>query len=255
MQVPEVKAYNNTMNNTIKDTMNNRDSSLTSPALLYMTNDYGSGLAGAFETAWGTDNLCTKIGYDPETTTDFTSAVQSVIDAGCDSAVLISYAADGESVEQVDPARYLGLWYEIATTPSRQQASCSGTMAEYSLIDDETIGVTNRCYAGGLNGRLNEIQATARPLDDTFARLMVDFGFGFEAPYTVIELFEPPGDEPYTYAAVTTSDVQYWILSRSPQMDDEMYETLLDKIAERGGDPSRLIMTAQPELTDESTAD
>ena len=87
----------------IKDTMNNRDSSLTSPALLYMTNDYGSGLAGAFETAWGTENLCTKIGYDPETTTDFTSAVQSVIDNGCDSAVLISYAADGANiVEQMN---------------------------------------------------------------------------------------------------------------------------------------------------------
>ncbi len=162
----------------------------------------------------------------------------------------VPHAEDGASVDRVDPPRYLGLWYEIATTPSRQQSSCSGTMAEYSLVDEETIGVTNRCYAGGLNGRLNEIQATARALDDTYARLMVDFGFGFEAPYTVIELYEPPGDEPYTYAAVTTSEVQYWILSRTPQMPEDMYQTMLDKIAERGGDPSRLIMTDQPEQID-----
>jgi len=163
----------------------------------------------------------------------------------------VPHASDGISVERVDPPRYLGLWYEIATTPSQQQSSCSGTMAEYSLVDEETIGVTNRCFAGGLEGRLNEIEATARALDDSYARLMVDFGFGFEAPYTVIELYEPPGDEPYTYAAVTTSDVQYWILSRTPQMPQEMYDTLLEKIEERGGDTSRLILTDQPILDDE----
>ena len=180
-------------------------------------------------------------------------------DDAVDTAELLSqqprfvpYASDGGSVERVDPPRYLGLWYEIATTPSRQQSACSGTMAEYSLVDDETIGVTNRCYAGGLTGRLNEIDATARPIDDTFARLMVDFGFGFEAPYTVIELFEPPGDEPYTYAAVTTSNVQYWILSRTPQMPDEMYDTIIDRVEERGGDTSRLIRTEQPYEPDEA---
>ena len=92
----------------------------------------------------------------------------------------VADASDGESVESVDPARYLGLWYEIATTPSQQQSYCSGTMAEYSLIDADTIGVTNRCYVGDLDGNLNEVEATARPLDDTYARLMVDFGFGFD---------------------------------------------------------------------------
>ena len=94
----------------------------------------------------------------------------------------VPHASDGISVEQVEPARYLGLWYEIATTPSQQQSACAGTMAEYSLVDEETIGVTNRCYVGSLEGRLNEIDATARALDDSYARLMVDFGFGFEAP-------------------------------------------------------------------------
>ena len=33
-----------------------------------------------------------------------------------------------------------------------------------------------------------------------------------------------------------------------------MYQTMLDKIAERGGDPSRLIMTAQPEQEDVAPA-
>ena len=156
-------------------------------------------------------------------------------------------ASDGESVEQVEPARYLGLWYEIATTPSQQQSSCSGTTAEYSLIDESTIGVTNRCRIGGLEGRLSRIDGTARPIDDTYARLLVDLGFGFEAPYTVIDLFDTLDDEPYEHATVTANGVTYWILSRTPQIPDEMYNTLLERIDERGGDSSRLIQTEQPE--------
>ena len=34
----------------------------------------------------------------------------------------VPHAADGISVERVEPARYLGLWYEIATTPSTKTA-------------------------------------------------------------------------------------------------------------------------------------
>ena len=174
-------------------------------------------------------------------------------DSASDTAVdvdfgpsFVPYAEDGESVAQVDPPRYLGLWYEIATTPSQQQAACAGTTAEYSLIDEDTIGVTNRCYVGGLNGRLSEIDATARPLDETYARLMVDFGFGFEAPYTVVELVEMPGEEPYSYAVVTSGGFQYWVLSRTPVMPEEMYEELLARMDASGADSSRLIPTKQP---------
>ena len=52
----------------------------------------------------------------------------------------VETAADGASVEAVEPGRYLGLWYEIATTPSMQQTRCAGTTAEYSLRDDGLIG-------------------------------------------------------------------------------------------------------------------
>jgi branched-chain amino acid transport system substrate-binding protein len=69
----------------------------TDVALMYMTNDYGSGFADAFTAAHGADNLCASIGYE-ETTTDFTSEVQAVIDGGCASVVMISYAADGAAI-------------------------------------------------------------------------------------------------------------------------------------------------------------
>jgi branched-chain amino acid transport system substrate-binding protein len=70
------------------------------PALVHMTNDYGSGLAGAFEGAWlassGETALCAKIGYDPtDATTSYAGMAQQVIDAGCGSVVTVTYSADG----------------------------------------------------------------------------------------------------------------------------------------------------------------
>ena len=74
-------------------------SGVTNPALIHMTNAYGAGLADSFESFWldmGM-SLCLKAGYE-DTATDFTGSVQAVVDAGCDSAVLASYSADGAMI-------------------------------------------------------------------------------------------------------------------------------------------------------------
>ena len=174
---------------------------------------------------------------------EVTAGTEGDLDSGF---TFVPEAEDGVSVERLDPGRYLGLWYEIATTPSQQQAFCSGTTAEYSLIDDDTIGVTNRCRIGGLDGSQNRIDGTARALDDTYARLLVDLGFGFEAPYTVIDLVETPDGQPYSHAVVSGGGVQFWILSRTPQISDDLYELLQVRLDERGVDSTRLILTEQP---------
>jgi lipocalin len=191
--------------------------------------------------------LSVLMGCSPESAT--TDSVELSSDTGTsigDETRFVPMAEDGLSVEAVDPARYLGLWYEIATSPSQQGAACTGTTAEYSLVDESTIGVTNRCFLGSLEGRVSRIDGTARPIDDTYARLLVDLGFGFEAPYTVVDLMEPPGDEPYSVAVVSAAGFQYWVLSRTPQIADDLYADLLERLDERGGDSSELILTEQP---------
>lgn len=191
--------------------------------------------------------LYVLMGCSPEQTN--TDSVELSADTGSpigEGPRFVPMAEDGLSVEAVDPARYLGLWYEIATSPSQQGAACSGTTAEYSLVDESTIGVTNRCFLGSLEGRVSRIDGTARPIDDTYARLLVDLGFGFEAPYTVVDLIEPPGDEPYSVAVVSAAGFQYWVLSRTPQITDDLYAELLDRLDERGGDSAELILTEQP---------
>ena len=68
------------------------------PAVLYMTNDYGAGLGDNFASNWS-GSVCTQIGYDPtEGSYDASTLAQAVIDGGCDSVLLMSYATDGAAV-------------------------------------------------------------------------------------------------------------------------------------------------------------
>lgn len=68
------------------------------PAVLYMTNDYGAGLGDNFVSNWSGD-VCVQVGYDPaEGSYDASTLAQSVIDGGCDSVLLMSYATDGAAI-------------------------------------------------------------------------------------------------------------------------------------------------------------
>ncbi len=71
---------------------------LSNPAVLYMTNDYGSGLGDNFSANWSGE-VCTSVGYDPaEGKYNATTLAWSVIDGGCDSVLLMSYATDGAAI-------------------------------------------------------------------------------------------------------------------------------------------------------------
>jgi len=70
----------------------------SNPAVLYMTNDYGAGLGDNFASNWS-GTVCTQVGYDPtEGSYDASTLAQSVIDGGCDSVLLMSYATDGAAL-------------------------------------------------------------------------------------------------------------------------------------------------------------
>ena len=71
---------------------------VSKPAVLYMTNDYGSGLGDNFMKDWPGD-VCTKQAYDPaEGKYDAAALAQSVTDGGCDSVLLMSYSTDGAAI-------------------------------------------------------------------------------------------------------------------------------------------------------------
>lgn len=78
------------------------------------------------------------------------------------------------SVEQFELNRYLGLWYEIGRLPLRyEDDTATDVTAQYSLNDDGTIHVDNRCY--DRFGEPTQALGQAEPDAEHAGRLRVTF--------------------------------------------------------------------------------
>jgi len=168
----------------------------------------------------------------------------SVLAVGCKTTTERLNLEPLKTVGQVDLASYLGNWYEIARIPAWFQKGCVGSTATYSLREDGQIDVINRCFKETLAGDVKEARGIARITDTkTNAKLEVSFFRPFWGAYWIIEL-----DPEYRYVVVGHPSRDYlWILSRCPQMDDQTYSSLIERIKSQGYEIERLIHTDQPE--------
>jgi lipocalin len=151
---------------------------------------------------------------------------------------------DTRTVQHVDVDRYLGTWYEIARFPHSFEKGLVGVTATYSKRKDGKIKVLNQGYKGSLDGKLSRAEGKAKIPDpgDT-SRLKVSFFLFFYGDYFIMEL-----DESYQWAMIGSSSPNYfWILSRTPSMDSELYASLLDNARKRGYDLEQLIKVEQAE--------
>jgi len=148
-----------------------------------------------------------------------------------------------QTVERVDLVRYVGTWYEIASYPHRFQKGCVASRAIYSLRDDGQIAVRNECRQGALDGPLRAVEGRARVVDPASnARLKVTFFWPFWGAYWIIDL-----DTDYRWAVVGHPSRNYlWILSRTPTMEEAVYEQIVARLSAQGYDPARLNRTLQP---------
>ncbi len=142
-----------------------------------------------------------------------------------------------KTVPKVDLSRYLGLWYEIARIDQTFQKGCVASTAEYSLKDDGRIKVLNKCRKGTVDGEEKSAEGVAWVVDrETNAKLKVSFFWPFSGKYWIIDL-EPE----YKWAVVGDPGREYlWILSRSPEMDDETYEGIMKRLKEQLYDISKI---------------
>lgn len=146
-----------------------------------------------------------------------------------------------ETVDRVDIGRYMGKWYEIAAFPARFEKNCTCTTAEYTLNDEGTVLVDNRCY-NTKKKKWEGATATGFVEDTTTnAQLSVQFFWPFKGDYYIIALADD-----YSYAMVGEPGRKYlWILSRTPQISKATYDRLTNIATEKGFDVRKLEMTPQ----------
>ena len=148
------------------------------------------------------------------------------------------------TVPALDLPRYLGTWYEIDRLPMRHEPEdATDVSAHYTLDDDGSIRVRNRCLR---DGELVEAIGQAKPIDASNSRLEVSFlpeGLRW-IPFTKGDYWVILVDGGYTAALVGSPDRKYlWLLSREPRMDEITRQHYIAYARQQGFDVDRMIHT------------
>lgn len=168
-----------------------------------------------------------------------TVAALTLLLAGC-----IGMPDDVTPVQGFEADRYLGRWYEIARLDHSFERNLSNVTAEYSRRDDGAVRVINRGYDTE-DKEWNDIEGVARFVgDEREAHLKVSFFGPFYASYVVFGLDK----EDYSYAFVSGFNRDYlWLLSRTPEVSDELRAEFVERAQAAGFDTDGLIWVGQAE--------
>ena len=155
-------------------------------------------------------------------------------------------AAEVTSVDALDITRYAGQWHEIARLPMFFQRKCASDItAQYTLRDDDLLGVRNRCRTA--DGESVEVEGVARRDPDHPGRLEVRFAPDWLSwlPLTWADYWVIALDTEYQWAIVGEPGHDYlWILSRTPDMSRTQLDALKARATGMGYDLEELIVSA-----------
>lgn len=143
-------------------------------------------------------------------------------------------------VENFKLTEYLGTWYEIARLEHKFEKGMEAITATYSMKEDGGVKVLNKGYKTK-EKEWSEAEGKAyfvKSPESGF--LKVSFFGPFYGSYIVM-------DTDYkTYTMISGPDLSYfWILSRTPKLDEKILNRLLDKAKKAGFDTSVFIYPDQ----------
>ena len=162
---------------------------------------------------------------------------------GCASLISrhpVGNRAVPEPAKPVALQAYLGRWYEIARYEQSFQKGCAGVTADYSLSDDGSINVLNRCRKP--DGTIDDARGRAKIVDPSGAKLKVSFFGPFYGDYWVLDHADN-----YSWSIVGEPSGRYlWLLAREPTPPEANVNKLIARARDMGYDTSLLLRTVQP---------
>lgn len=142
-----------------------------------------------------------------------------------------AFAVDLNGVKNFQPEQYLGTWYQIQSTNPSFQRGCKCAKAEYSQLDERTIGIVNTCINEKNEIRTIEGKATIKNPENP-SRLAVKFSFFMPnfVNYVVTEV-----GENYEYSVVVSpGNSPIWILSRTKTLPPEVLSGIRLRLIQAG---------------------
>eukprot|EP00541_Cyclophora_tenuis_P013094 CAMPEP_0116542558 /NCGR_PEP_ID=MMETSP0397-20121206/1080_1 /TAXON_ID=216820 /ORGANISM="Cyclophora tenuis, Strain ECT3854" /LENGTH=192 /DNA_ID=CAMNT_0004066575 /DNA_START=57 /DNA_END=635 /DNA_ORIENTATION=- len=142
-----------------------------------------------------------------------------------------------QAVSNCDTARFMGTWFVIGVKPTAFETTCSNAVERYSWLQDSKKNDIK------IDFQYNNKDPIVSPLksmpqkgwiqgdDKSNSGLWKVSPFPpIKMPYLIIEV----DDTNYDYCVIGYPNRAYcWIMSRTPQMKDELYEELTKRLQEK----------------------
>lgn len=133
-------------------------------------------------------------------------------------------------VDEVDLERFSGDWYVIAHIPTWPERHATEAIENYQLDADGTIATTFT-FIHEETGEAEKMTATGFPDEETNNAVWgMQFIWPIKADYRVVYL-----DNAYNHTVIARQRRDYvWIMARTPTMDPDLYQELVQSIAAMG---------------------
>lgn len=148
-----------------------------------------------------------------------------------------------QTVPHVDLPRYMGDWYVIANIPYFAEKGCFDSVESYALRTDGDIDNWFTCRKDSFEAPMKrKASALAIVKDkDSNAVWRVKFFKVISVQYLIIDL-----DPNYQWAVVGHPSRSYgWVLARSKTLPQPLYDSILQRLAGQGYDPSKFAKVPQ----------
>lgn len=131
----------------------------------------------------------------------------------------------------------MGDWYVIAHIPANAEKDAYNAIESYRLEDDGSIATTFTFREGGFDGEPKKMTPRGF-VEDTESNAVwgMRFVWPFKAEYLVAYL-----DDEYQTTIIARTKRDYaWIMARTPEIPEQRYRSLVDRLEKLGYDTSEL---------------
>jgi apolipoprotein D and lipocalin family protein len=176
----------------------------------------------------------------------FALVAMALIGSALLSTPAVAMGDELKTVPFVDPAKFIGTWYQIAHKPQFfEGGTCACARQKLSNGDNGVLNVYNSCNDGNPAGKLKEIRGIATNDNTTTnAKWSIDFNLPWKGTYWIIAL-----DPNYNWAVVSDKlKMSLYILSKNPTLDEASYKEAFNQAAQQL-DTSEVKLTYQKDCT------
>ena len=148
-----------------------------------------------------------------------------------------SSAQTMKTVPYVDIERFMGDWYVIANIPTFIEKRSTNAIESYYLNKKGEIETTFTFYQDDPSGKKKVYTPKGFIYNtQTNAEWRMQFIWPFKSPFLIIDLADD-----YSYTVIGVPNRKYvWIMAREPQLSDETFSIITQKLAGIGYDISKI---------------